>query len=149
VKRLVIEYWTPLVLWLVVMFFFSTDAFASGETTRLIVPVLTFFFPSSSPSQLQFWHGVIRKLGHITEYFVLAVFAYRSLTQDQPDRTYAKLRALSLVAVAAAFDEVHQHFTLYRTASPIDVGYDCLGAVWALWLISAYETRRIRTHSVL
>jgi VanZ family protein len=149
VKRLVIEYWTPIVLWLVVIFFFSTDAFASSHTSRIIVPLLKFSFPSLSESQLDFWHLVIRKFGHISEYFVLAGFTYRSLKQEQPDLSEAKLRTLLIVALAAAVDELHQRSTLFRSASVVDVGYDCLGAVWALWLITAYEARRLRTHSIL
>ena len=148
-KRLVIEYWTPLVLWLIVIFFFSTDAFASEETSKIIVPLLKFSFPSLSTGQLDFWHLVIRKLGHMTEYFILAGFTYRSLRQEQPDFSEDKLRTLGVVAIAAVVDELHQGSTSFRTASVIDVGYDCLGAVWALWLITAYEARRLRTHSVL
>ena len=148
-KRLVIEYWTPLILWLVVIFYFSTDSFAAGETSRIIVPLLRFFFPSLAPQELDFWHGVIRKFGHISEYFVLAVFTYRSLKQEPVNITQAKLRTLSFVVLAASFDELHQRFTFFRTASPIDVGYDCFGAVSALWLITAYETWRLRTYPVL
>ena len=148
-KKLVVEYWTPLVLWIVTIFFFSTDLFAAGETSRIIVPILAFFFPGLSPHELNVWHGVIRKFGHIGEYFILAVFTYRSLRQDQPDLVQAKLQTIVFVVCAASFDEIHQRFTLFRTASPIDVGYDCLGAVWALWLITTYETWRLRSHSVL
>lgn len=148
-KNLIIEYWTPLVVWLVAIFFFSTDAFSAGETSRIIVPILAFFFPHSSPGQLELWHGVIRKLAHITEYFILAALTYRSLIHEQPDLVQAKLRTIMFVVFAAMLDELHQRFTASRTASPIDVGYDCLGAVWALWLITTHETRRLRSHSIL
>jgi VanZ family protein len=149
VKRLVIEYWTPLVLWLAVMFFFSTDMFSSGETSRVIVPILTFFFPGASPPALQFWHAAIRKFGHVTEYFFLAVLSYRSLKRERPDFAYTALQVVYLAAVVAAVDEFHQSLTQYRTASPVDIGYDCLGAVTAVWLIGLYETRHLSTHSVL
>ena len=148
-KKLVFEYWAPLLVWLVIIFFFSTDTFASGQTSRIIVPVLMFFFPRLSPQELDAWHGVIRKFGHVSEYFVLAVFTYRSLKYEQPDLAQAKLRTINFVVLAAMLDELHQRFTAFRTPSPIDVGYDCLGAVWALWIIATYETRRLRTHSVL
>jgi len=149
VKNLIIEYWTPLVLWLVLIFFFSTDAFSAGETSKIIVPILEFFFPHLSPAQLDLWHGVIRKSCHIAEYFVLAVLTYRSLKHEQPDLVQAMLRTIMFVVFAAMLDELHQRFTASRTASPIDVGYDCLGAVWALWLITTHETRRLRSHSIL
>lgn len=149
-KRLLIEYWLPLVLWLTVIFLFSTDTFSAEKTGGLIIPVLKFLFPSLTIRELAFWHGVIRKLGHITEYFILAVFAYRSLRREQPDEfMQAKLRTIGFVFLAAVFDELHQRATLFRTASPMDVGYDCFGAVFALSLITAYETWRLRTRSIL
>jgi VanZ family protein len=149
VKRLVIEYWLPLLVWLVIIFFFSTDAFAADKTAGLIYAALRLIAPGLSQPDLQFWHMVIRKCGHISEYFILAIFTHRTLRQDQPDLTRIKLRTLCFAVLAAAFDEYHQSLTLFRTASPIDVSYDCLGAVWALWLITTNETRRLRTRSFL
>jgi VanZ family protein len=149
VKKRVLEYWAPMVVWLIVIFVFSTDAFSSSETSRLILPILTFFFPGLSPQQLTVWHDVIRKLGHITEYFILAIFTYRSIRRDQPDLAQAKLKTIMFIVLAASLDEIHQRFTAFRTPSPVDVGYDCLGAVWALWLITTYETWRLRSYSVL
>jgi VanZ family protein len=149
VKKLIVEYWIPLVVWLIVIFIFSTDAFSAGQTSRIILPILMFFFPFLSPQELDLWHGVIRKLGHITEYFILAVFTYRSLKLEQSDLLQSKLKTIIFVVFAATLDELHQRFTAFRTASPVDVGYDCLGAILALWLITAYETRRLRPHSIL
>ena len=148
-KTLVLEYWTPLLLWLIAIFSFSTDAFSAGETSRFIVPILTFFFPGFSPAEIDLCHTVIRKFSHIAEYFILAVFVYRSLKYDQQDFVAPKLGAAAFVLLAALADEFHQSFTASRGASIVDVGYDCLGGVWALWLITAYEGRRVRSHSVL
>jgi VanZ family protein len=149
VKRLAIEYWLPLILWLVVIFIFSTDYFSSARTSSVIVSILHFLFPSRPLHQLEFWHAVIRKIGHVTEYFLLAVFTYRTMKLVQLDWTQAKVRTMGFVLFAASFDELHQAFTLFRTPSPFDVGYDCLGAVWALSLITIYEIWRLRTHPVL
>ena len=148
-KRLATEYWLPLLVWLIVIFFFSTDSFAAKKTAGLIYSVLRFIAPDLPQADLEFWHGVIRKCGHMSEYFILAIFTHRSLREDQPDLTGIKLRTMCFALIAAAFDEYHQSLTLFRTASPVDVGYDCLGAVWALWLITTNETRRLRTHSFL
>jgi hypothetical protein len=43
--RLVIEYWTPVVLWLINIFNFSTDTFEKCDV-GLIVGVLSFLFPA-------------------------------------------------------------------------------------------------------
>jgi len=149
VNRLATEYWMPLILWLVVIFIGSTDAFASSETSRVITPALQVLFPWLSIQQLEFWHTVLRKLSHITEYFVLAVLTYRVLKEYKSDLIQAKLRTLSFAVFVGTFDEFHQWFTFFRTASPADIGYDCLGAVTALLLLTTYEYRRLRTHSLL
>ena len=148
-KRLAFEYWAPILVWLLSMYLFSTDMMSSSETSRFIVPVLTFFFPSLTPAEITFWHAVIRKLGHVAEYFILAGLVYRGLKFENPDLINAKLRTITFIALAALLDEFHQSFTAFRTASIVDVGYDCLGAVWALWLITTYEFRRLRPRSVL
>ena len=148
-KKLVVEYWIPIIVWLVLMFFFSTDMMSSSETSRFVVPFLKFFFPGITPSGINLWHGVIRKLAHIAEYFVLATFVYRALKFERPNLIDAKLRTIVFIALAALLDEFHQSFVPSRTATIIDVGYDCLGGVWALWMIAAYEFRRLRSHPLL
>jgi VanZ family protein len=143
------QYQLPVLLWLLVTFLFSTDAFSANETSRYIVPVLTYFFPTFSSQQIDFWHVAIRKLGHITEYFILAVLAYRCFKYEQTDLIETRVKTITFVLLAALLDEWHQRFTIFRGASIVDVGYDCLGAVWALWLITTYETWRLRSHSIL
>ena len=148
-KIIVVEYWLPLLLWLGTIFLFSTDEFSSHETSRIIVPVLMFVFPNMPPEQIDIWHGVIRKFGHIMEYFILAVFLHRALKYDEPDFVWPKLRSMTFIVLAALVDEFHQSLVPSRGPSIVDVGYDCLGGVWALWLIAGYEARRLRSHSIL
>jgi VanZ family protein len=149
VKKLVFEYWGPVVVWLITIFFFSTDRFSASETSRVVIPVLTLLFPQLSPAELDLWHGVVRKFSHVAEYFILATFTYRSLKYTQQDLAQSKLRTITLVLFAAILDELHQGLTMSRTPSLVDVGYDCVGGVWALWLITGYETWRLRSHPVL
>ena len=143
------EYWSPLVVWVLTIFLFSTDNFSSGETSQFIGPFLAFLFPGLSPQQIDIFHAVIRKLAHVTAYFILALLAYRTLRHEQRDLLDAKVWTGVLVLLTALSDEYHQSLTLTRGASIVDVGYDCLGGLWALWLISTYETRRLRSHSIL
>jgi VanZ family protein len=148
-RTLVLEYWLPLLLWLAVIHFFSTDAFSGDQTSRFLQPLLRFFFPGLSSSEIEFWHGVIRKCGHVGEYFVLAVFAYRCLRYTDPNLSRARLQAGLFIVLAAMSDEVHQLMTVSRTGSLVDVGYDTVGGVSALWLTKLYEIRSLHPHSVL
>jgi VanZ family protein len=148
VKALVLEYWTPLLVWIFTIFYFSTDTFSSAETSRFIGPLLMFLFPGLSSHQYDDLHGVVRKLAHVGAYFALGFFAYRSCRQNA-GLAGAAVRAGMFVFVTALLDEFHQSFTASRGASIIDVGYDCLGGFGALLLITIYGTRRIRSYSVL
>jgi VanZ family protein len=131
------------------MYLFSTDLMSSNQTSRFIVPILKFLMPGLSSSGIDFWHAVIRKLAHVTEYCILAAFVYRALRFDGCGRIDANVRTFAFVALAALLDEFHQSFVPSRTATIIDVGYDCLGGVWALWIIAVYEFRRLRSHTLL
>jgi VanZ family protein len=148
VKTFVLEYWTPLLVWLIAIFQASTDRYAAGETSRFIGPLLLFLFPGLAPHDVEFWHAVIRKCAHVGAYFILAFLAYRCC-KSQMHLVDAKVRAGMLVLLTALLDEFNQSFTISRGGSLLDVGYDCLGGVSALWLMTTYETRRIRSYSVL
>jgi VanZ family protein len=149
VKKLALEYWIPIIIWLFSMYLFSTDMMSSSETSRFIVPLLKFFLRGVSPAGIDFWHAVIRKLAHVTEYFILAILVYRALKFDGFGPVGGRLRTIVFVVLAALFDEFHQSFVASRTATIVDVGYDCLGGVWALWVIAFYEFRRLRPYSLL
>jgi len=128
----VLEYWCPLLMWIAVTYLFSMDNFSSGETSRFILPLLHFFFPGLSPDQLVFWHGVVRKLGHVTEYTVLGFLSYRAIKLDHSDVATAKVLTFVFVLLAAGIDEFHQSLTASRSASLVDVGYDGAGGLLAL-----------------
>ena len=130
-------------------FIFSTDAFSASETSRIIEPVLSYFFPAFSSQQINLSHLAIRKFAHITEYFILALLAYRCLRREESDLLDTRIKTIAFILLAALLDEWHQWFTASRGSSIVDVGYDCLGAVWALWLINIYETWYLRSHSIL
>jgi VanZ family protein len=91
----------------------------------------------------------IRKSDHITEYFILALLAYRCFKSEGTDALETRIRTIAFILLAALSDEWHQWFTASRNPSIVDVGYDCFGAVWALFLIGTYETWRLRSHSIL
>ena len=143
------EYQLPVVVWLLSIFFFSTDAFSTIETSKIILPALRYAFPTLSYEELQFWHMVIRKLAHMTEYAVLATLAYRCFNSGEIDLSDSRVRTIGFVLMVALMDEWHQRFTALRGASIVDVSYDCLGGVGALGLIGLYETWRLRSHSIL
>lgn len=80
-------------------------------------------------------HYYVRKLGHITEYFILAV------SVAFPLYVYG-IRGIPLMLVAglfcvgfAAFDEYHQSFVTGRGASKRDVAIDSIGIFIGIVLV--------------
>ena len=124
-RPVIIGAWLPLVAWVAVTHVFSTDAFSSDESSRFIVPVLTFLFPGLSPAGLDFAHLFVRKAGHVTEYFIMGILAYRAFK--------TRFAAVLFVLVAAFLNEGQQLFTASREGSIVDVGYNLVGGVLGVW----------------
>ena len=143
--------WIAPLLWIVVIFLFSTDSFSASGTSRFIVPALKFLLPSLSPEQLVLGHAVCRKAGHVLEYFVLGILLCRALSRGSADWIRTGIFAMTLVLAVALSDEFHQSFVPSRTSALTDVGYDFAGGMAALLLMSRLrnETRPLPSHSVL
>lgn len=124
-----------------VVLFLGSAWFGAQSTGRWVVPVLTWIVPWATPRELHALHMVLRKLGHLTEYAVLArvwlhgVLAWRRVTMRS-----AAWAAL-LICVACAFvDEAQQSMLPSRTGSVADAVLDCLGALMMLMMLRArYE----------
>ena len=81
------------------------------------------------------FHGIVRKLAHMTEYFALAI------TVAFPLYVYG-LRGIWLMLVAgficvafACGDEYHQSFVANRSPSKRDVAIDSFGVFWGIVLV--------------
>ena len=123
--------YAPLVLWIGVIFILSSGQGASGRTSLIIRPILEFLFPFAPEETLIFYHGMIRKLAHFTEYAVLGLLACRAFRKLV--NRYL-LMALGLVLLVASLDEFNQSFNPLRTGSPWDVAIDVSGGVVAIVL---------------
>lgn len=124
-----VKYWFPVILWMSVIFEMSTGAFSASNTSRIIEPLLRYLLPHSSETEVQLIHGAIRKLAHVTEYFILGLLLFRAFRSNSAELKTWRWAFYSLVVVVlcAAGDEFHQSFEASRTASVLDVGIDTLG----------------------
>src|SRR5437016_1660297 len=138
--------YVPLILWIGVIFFLSSENGSMARTSQFIRPILTFLFPAASDETLQIYHGYIRKAAHFTEYAGLAFWALRSFTKSFNEIIFKFRYALTLavVVVIASVDEVNQSFEPSRTSSFRDVLLDVSGGaamVVVLWLIKRPRPR--------
>ena len=136
--------YVPLVLWMVFIFFASTDRFSAMNTSRVIGPILLWLFPSATPETLAAVHFAIRKLAHFGEYAVLGFLcarAFRTSSHLFLQRHWFVI-ALLLVVVYALLDEYHQSFVPSRTASVYDSLIDATGGLIALLCFRRLKLRR-------
>ena len=127
--------YVPLLIWTFIVLGLGSGVGSMNETSRVIRPLLEFFFPSTSPEVLTVYHGYIRKLAHFVEYGFLAFLAVRAFAGW--NRKY--LLSILLVLAVAVIDETNQSFNSARTSSPWDVLLDLAGGSTMLtiyWMVS-------------
>jgi VanZ family protein len=125
--------WLPPAVWMVVILMLSTDYFSPVRTGVFVVPLLQDLLPNASASLLQALHFTVRKIGHMTEYGVLALLWYRAFVRPAaltPAR--AALAALAIAVAWAGCDEAFQLMMPLRSARLFDVVVDGVGAAVAL-----------------
>jgi VanZ family protein len=144
--RSVIFRYAPLLLWIGLIFFFSSTVASANQTSRIVGPILHFLFPSASPDTIQQYHFFIRKCAHFTEYALLAFWGVLTLSRSSNVslRKYRFLIAVAIVLAVASLDEFNQSFEPSRTSSIWDVGLDLIGGSFmalVLWLVDAIKRR--------
>jgi VanZ family protein len=111
-----LNYWMPVVCWMVVIFFFSSRqkvAVSNADTINFL------FF----------------KTLHVLEYSFLMILALRATKKTL--RTRHVLLALAICIVYAISDEIHQTFVPTREGRLRDVIIDTTGASFA-WIFLQY-----------
>jgi VanZ family protein len=125
---------------------FSTDAFAAPNTSSWLTALLSWFIPGIEPQTIASLHGAVRKLGHFSEYFILARL-FGNAWKIQWPRQSGVARCISVIVAATLYaisDEWHQSFVPSRSASTVDVTIDACGAICgALWTWHRSDTAPI------
>jgi VanZ family protein len=132
-RALTLFYVGPLVVWMAVIFFMSTDVGSGQNSAGMLTWILERLAPSYRASLTDYHlaglNYALRKFGHLSEYAVLTLLAVRAIQFGRPGLKWqAFVGALVLSAGFAATDEIHQAFTASRGPSPRDVLIDCAGA---------------------
>lgn len=131
--------WLPVVLWMGFIFAMSSDLGSSEHSSRLIEPVVKWIKPDTTPEQFELVHFIVRKLGHLSEYAVLALLVFRALKHTLPSLPgkfswQTAGLALLITTAYAATDEFHQTFVPGRTPTIGDVMIDASGGLLSLML---------------
>jgi len=78
-----------------------------------------------------------RKLGHLTEYSIFAIFLYHALGDDHRG-SWDPRKALACILLAGLYsltDEFHQRFVPGRGPSIVDSGIDTIGATLGMVIV--------------
>ncbi len=149
--RRFLKYWLPVLIWLGFIFVGSTDVLSAEQTSRFLVPFLRWLKPDISPETLMQIHFLVRKVGHITEYAILAMLLWRALRGGLSLRARMSILFMAAwfgAAFFAATDEFHQTFVASRTGAFSDVLIDISGAFAGLllcwWITLRKDLRRAR-----
>lgn len=133
--------WGAVALWTGVILILSTDSFSASETSRIIDPLLNFFFPGLDAAARELVHAGVRKSAHVCEYAVLGALVWCALGVGPPGRERRSLLlALSFVVSVAALDELGQATRSSRTGSPRDVALDTAGGIAGIGLAHGART---------
>ena len=134
----------PVIAWMALIFLGSTDVLSAEHTSRFLAPFLRWLNPQISLAALAEIQFAVRKLGHVTEYAILAILLWRALRAGTVWTTKRSiLFALTVLgcAIFAASDEFHQAFVPSRTSSPQDVMIDICGALIGLMMCWMFARR--------
>ncbi len=132
--------WIAAILWLVVIAIESTSYLSASNTSRILYPLLHFFFGLDHPA-FEVWHHYIRKGGHVFGYGLLCILLFRAWrsTLRRPGGPRWTLRwagiAVFGTALVASLDEWHQTFLPSRTGRWQDVVLDTSAGIAAQILL--------------
>lgn len=127
---------------MVFIFYMSSDSNSGQKSdfiTLMILKILNlFFFVQLNAINTDFISFIIRKIAHISEYFILTFFFYIGFYKNF--KNFSKNRLLLLAIILAISysitDEIHQTFVPNRVGSYKDIIIDSIGAIIFYFLMS-------------
>lgn len=138
IKSLVL--WLLIILWMIGIYTLSAeDGIISGGRSmkvaiivqRLLKPLPTTL--TDGMKELHLIELIIRKTGHIVEYFVLSFLVLAVLDRGRRNKIIAYICAFLIPITYAVLDEFHQVFTPWRDGQLSDVMIDSIGVVFGMF----------------
>ena len=126
--------WVLVFLWMAVIFYFSSQEGVishqkSFSVAALCERIVEFFAGKDiiTDANRKSFEFCVRKLAHVTEYFVLCMLFYRAFLAGGNGHKKSAAKSFIFSFLYAATDEIHQIFVAGRGPSPVDVGVDTIG----------------------
>ncbi|WP_427337976.1 VanZ family protein [Caloranaerobacter sp. DY30410] len=148
-KIIIILSWTVVLLWLVLIFYFSSQPAVesdrlSKKVTQVIIENVGRLVPldiesSTTTDLVSKFNRIVRKFAHFGIYFVLGILVMNGFRASGIRDFRAFIFSLIFCILYAASDEVHQIFVPGRGAQVLDVLIDSLGAFVGIGIYKLVE----------
>ena len=125
--------WLLFVSWLILIFYFSNQP--GSISSDLSNHVLETILNNLAISNFTVLAGILRKLAHFSEYFILSFLTLNLVKQYKIVSPYDFILVMFFCFFYASSDEFHQLFIENRTASFLDVLLDYSGSLLYLTII--------------
>jgi len=145
IKRLVLT--TLLILWMIVIFVFSSQPanISEGTSDRVTSQIIDTYSnltdkkisDNKKKNIIDEARFLVRKTAHFTSYFILNLIAYFTLKSYGIKRCLVYSIILSFLF--ACTDEIHQVFVYERAGRVLDVIIDTTGAITSALVITCFK----------
>ncbi|MDU1443495.1 MAG: VanZ family protein [Clostridium cochlearium] len=131
-------------VWMIIIFKFSSDpAEISDGKSGFIIEVINSLGINISSALGKFTNFIIRKIGHIGEYFILTLLLISALKEDlKIEKTY--WLSILVTFLYACSDEIHQRFVPGRAGRFSDVLIDLFGGILAVFIVKLFKNFKNR-----
>ena len=124
-----------LIIWLIFIFVMSHfDADISSSQSGSIVEFIANIF---NIKYIEILSLIIRKLAHITEYFILGILTINCLKDYKIKNLY--ISSILFCIIYACSDEFHQLFISGRSGTIIDVLIDSIGIILGIFIYKLFK----------
>ena len=125
--------WLLFVSWLILIFYFSNQpgSISSDLSNNFLKTILN----NLAISNFTVLAGILRKLAHFSEYFILSFLTLNLVKQYKVVSPYDFILVMFFCFFYASSDEFHQLFIENRMASFLDVLLDYSGSLLYLTII--------------
>lgn len=133
-KRYIFTHFLPCLLWICLIFIFSHQPkYESEKYSQLVIWFLKLLHIDLNEWTMGGGTFLVRKLAHITEYFILFLLSFRFVKVFFPAKKidFLLIFCIFFCIFYASTDEFHQTFIFGRVGCVADVGVDSIGILIA------------------
>ena len=138
-----------LILWMGLIFSFSNQTGTSSSSlstkvlTRIAITIDKDMTDEEIDEFVDKYSFIIRKVAHLTIYFILGILAYINLKEYMKVTPALVIYSIIFCLVYASTDEIHQLLVNGRSGNIYDVILDTCGSTLAI-LLAYYSRRRLK-----